>query len=335
MKGEKQRGRGGATAATVTAAARLHLGFLDLNGGLGRRFGGMGVGLKAPVTTVRARHGKGVTLGGVRLDAGARRRIIEMARSLLERFRITGGVDIRLDACIPPHHGLGSGTQLALALGTAITALHGVDAGAENIAVATGRGARSGAGLGVFQHGGFVLDSGKGAGQSLPTLVARHDFPEEWRLVLAFDERGAGLSGARERQAFAALPNMPTAVAAETCRLALMQALPALMEKDCRRFGQSVSAIQAHCGEYFREAQGGLFASAAVRRTVDFLLDNDAAGGGQTSWGPTGFAVFADDAAARRAMDAFARRPGGDAGGVTLRLAQAENRRARVSVRRR
>ncbi len=334
MKGEKQRGRGGATAATVTAAARLHLGFLDLNGGLGRRFGGMGVGLQAPVTTVCARHGEGVTLGGVHLDAGERRRIIQMAHALLGHFRIAGGVDIHIKARIPPHHGLGSGTQLALALGTAVTALHGVDAAAADIAEATGRGARSGAGLGVFQHGGFVLDSGKGAGQSLPTLVAHHDFPEEWRLVLALDERGGGLSGARERQAFAALPDMPAAAAAETCRLALMQTLPALIEKDCRRFGQSLSAIQARCGEYFKEAQGGLFASAAVRRAVDFLLDHGAAGGGQTSWGPTGFAVFANDAAARDAMDAFARRPG-DAGGATLRLVQAENRRARVRVRRR
>ena len=30
---------------TVSVPARLHLGFLDLNGGLGRRFGGIGLAI--------------------------------------------------------------------------------------------------------------------------------------------------------------------------------------------------------------------------------------------------------------------------------------------------
>src|ERR1700680_1975654 len=39
-----------AASVTVTAAARLHLGFLDLNGGLGRRFGSIGLAIDAPRT---------------------------------------------------------------------------------------------------------------------------------------------------------------------------------------------------------------------------------------------------------------------------------------------
>ena len=37
-------------SVTVTVPARLHLGFLDLNGGLGRRFGSMGLAISGPRT---------------------------------------------------------------------------------------------------------------------------------------------------------------------------------------------------------------------------------------------------------------------------------------------
>src|SRR5262249_28537159 len=41
-----------AESVTVSVPARLHFGFVDLNGGLGRRFGSLGLGLEAPSTCV-------------------------------------------------------------------------------------------------------------------------------------------------------------------------------------------------------------------------------------------------------------------------------------------
>jgi beta-ribofuranosylaminobenzene 5'-phosphate synthase len=40
----------------VTAAARLHLGFLDMNGGLGRRFGSLGLAIDRPSTRLTLRR---------------------------------------------------------------------------------------------------------------------------------------------------------------------------------------------------------------------------------------------------------------------------------------
>ena len=37
-------------SVVVTTSSRLHMGFFDLNGGLGRRFGSIGVSLKSPAT---------------------------------------------------------------------------------------------------------------------------------------------------------------------------------------------------------------------------------------------------------------------------------------------
>ena len=39
---------------SVSAPARLHLGFLDLNGGLGRRYGSVGLAVDAPSTEIIA-----------------------------------------------------------------------------------------------------------------------------------------------------------------------------------------------------------------------------------------------------------------------------------------
>lgn len=318
-------GADGVAAARVCAPARLHLGFLDLNGGLARRFGGLGVGLKGLSTVAIARRSDRVRVTGG--DEG----VLRAATAALAYFGLDEGVEIEIQAAPPRHQGLGAGTQLALAAGAAIAALHGVEATVEDLALATGRGQRSGVGLGVFQRGGFILDGGRGAGRPLPTVVSRHDFPEAWRFVLAFAERGQGLSGAAEREAFKSLPAMPPTTAATLCRWALMQTLPALVEGDCRQFGASLSRIQACCGEYFAPAQGGdAYANGAVRRAVEFLLARQATGGGQSSWGPTGFALFPDENAAREAMGAFNQQAQAGENRVKLRLVGAENSPARI-----
>ena len=320
-------GADGVEAARVSAPARLHLGFLDLNGGLARRFGGLGVALKGLSTVATARRSDRIRVTGG--DAG----VLRAATAALAYFRLDGGVEIEIQTAPPRHQGLGSGTQLALAVGAAIAALRGVEATVEDLALATGRGHRSGVGLGVFQRGGFILDGGRGAGRPLPTVVSRHDFPEAWRFVLAFASQGQGLSGAAEREAFKSLPAMPPATAATLCRWALMQTLPALVEGDCRQFGESLSRIQACCGEYFAPAQGGeAYANAAVRRAVEFLLTRQATGGGQSSWGPTGFAVFPDENAAGEAMRAFNQQAPAGENQVTLRLVGAENNAARIET---
>ena len=40
----------------VIAPGRLHIGFLDLNGGLGRRFGSIGLAIDQPEVRLRLRH---------------------------------------------------------------------------------------------------------------------------------------------------------------------------------------------------------------------------------------------------------------------------------------
>src|SRR5690606_12370632 len=138
-------------------------------------------------------------------------------------------VAIRVEEAIPPHAGLGSGTQLALAIGAGLVRLYGLDLGARAIAALTERGARSGIGVGTFEQGGFVLDGGRDPSGGTPPVLLRTEFPHAWRFILVLDAQASGLHGVDEQEAFARLPPFPAERAAHLCRLVLMRLLPALV----------------------------------------------------------------------------------------------------------
>jgi predicted sugar kinase len=72
-----------------------------------------------------------------------------------------------------------------------------------------------------------------------------------------------------------------------------MQALPALAEQDLVTFGSAIRELQERTGDHFAPVQGGRYASPLVAEVLRWLTDQGVACLGQSSWGPTGFAVFA------------------------------------------
>ncbi|HET9699410.1 MAG TPA: beta-ribofuranosylaminobenzene 5'-phosphate synthase family protein [Burkholderiales bacterium] len=270
----------------VEAPGRLHLGFLDLHGGLGRTFGSVGLTLEGVATVVAAQHASADSVSGPEGE-----RALDCLVRVKEALRLRGGVALAVERAIPGHAGLGSGTQLALAVGTAVTRLYGVELPARETASLLDRGARSGIGIGAFEQGGFLVDGGRGRRDAPPPLVSRLPFPAAWRAVLVFDTVRQGLHGTAEVGAFRALPQFPEAAAARLCRLTLMQALPALVEEDLPRFGAAIGELQRVVGDHFAPAQGGRFASPAVAEALALFQSAGAACIGQSSWGPTGFAL--------------------------------------------
>jgi beta-RFAP synthase len=307
-------------SVSVVAAARLHLGFLDMNGALGRKFGGLGLSIDAPATRLRLQPAEKMEASGP--DA-------ERALALLEKATaaLAPGKRYRLDIgeAIPPHSGLGSGTQLALAIAAALRRIEDMPQNVEADAALLQRGARSGLGAGLFTRGGLVVDGGRGADTMTPPVVSRLAFPEGWRILLVSDPASIGLHGAEERKAFAELPPFSEEDAGKLCRLVLMQALPAAAEADFSGFGAAITAIQAIVGDYFAPAQGGRrFTSAAVEALLARLAQGGATGLGQTSWGPTGFAFAPDEAEARR-LEALAH-GAAEASGLTLAVVAGSDR---------
>lgn len=282
------------TSVEVEAPARLHLGFLDLHGGLGRRFGSIGLTIDTLATCLHAERSSGITADG----PGAQR-ALKYARSYIDARGIADGVHLRLNQAIPDHVGLGSGTQMALAVGTAIDRLYGGENASAAIARTLQRGARSGIGIGAFDQGGFILDCGRGEAEGVPPVAVRLPFPEQWRALLLFDVQGQGLHGAKEVAAFSELPEFPEQAAAHLCRLVMMQVLPGVLEARLQPVTDAIGEIQRVVGDHFSPAQGGRFTSPVISAALEWITQRGFAGVGQSSWGPTGFVLLEDETQAQ------------------------------------
>lgn len=281
----------------VRAAGRLHLGFLDPAGTLGRRFGSLGLVIDGWETTVELRPAASDVLAA---EAGAEAEL-ERAALHLQRLRARTGLDaplaLHLSSALPAHAGFGSGTQLALAVGRAFARLHGLEVPTPQLAAWLGRGLRSGIGIAGFDQGGLLVDGGPGADGMPAPVLARLALPAEWRVLVVVDPRRRGLAGDEERAAIARLVPLAQAEAADLCHQVLMRVLPGAASADFAAFSAGVNRVQQVLGEHFAPAQDGSpWTSPAVGRLLDWARPRAAVG--QSSWGPTGFAVLPSPEAA-------------------------------------
>ena len=145
------------------------------------------------------------------------------------------------------------------------------------------------------------------------------------------NSKSPAASGNKESQVFGELDKMDESVSAHLCRLLVMQVLPAIVEQDCERFGAGISKIQLTMGEYFASAQSGLYTSTDVERTLCQLREHGATGIGQSSWGPTGFAIFSSETDAYQAVKSV-RNHWRCKPELELMICRAKNDQAQVSI---
>ena len=307
----------------VEAPSRLHFGLLSLPaegrerwpnhaGAPGlpvRQFGGVGLMVEAPGVAVSVSPAA---------EWSAEGPLAERALAFARAFAVTLPPDerrpfhIRVEHCPPEHAGLGVGTQLGLAVGRALAAASGhPEWDAPELARRVGRGERSAVGVHGFDRGGLIVEPGKLPGEALSPLVARYDFPEDWRVLLARPAVGPEWFGARERQAFGRLRAGGEDSLAGTealCRLVLLGLLPALVGRDLPAFGETLFELNARVGLAFAAVQGGTYAGPAVAELVGFLRSEGVRGVGQSSWGQTVFAVIEDELQGAELADRLERR---------------------------
>jgi beta-ribofuranosylaminobenzene 5'-phosphate synthase len=260
----------------VETGSRLHFGLFNLGQGP-RRFGGVGLIIEDPATTVTVQSAAAWSATGPLAD-----RALAFARLMT-----TAPQAIRVERAAPEHVGLGTGTQLALAVGKAICP----DVDATELATRLGRGQRSAVGTHGFQLGGFIVEGGKET-ETVSPLVERCAFPEDWRIVLIGPGTDQGLHGGPERRAFEELKRQEAS--AELDQLVMHILLPALVGRDLQTFGEALHDFNRRVGERFAPVQGGPYARP---EWVDFLRRQGVRGVGQSSWGPTLFAVTEADRA--------------------------------------
>ena len=283
----------------VEAPARLHFGVLDLRGALGRWFGGIGAAAPAPTLLLSACPAETLTVDGDDAERAA-----AFARRFLEYHGLQGGAAIRVERSLPPHSGLGSGTQLGLAVGRALAEILGVTTDAPALARAVGRGERSAIGTWTFAGGGLVLEGGRRQERdAVGPLLARLPFPSTWRCIVAVPDSTPWMTGTAEATAFAQLPPPPGRDVERVAHLVLMGLLPALADADLVTFGGALSAIQEITGRWFAPVQGGTFAPGPSEMLVRRMADWGASGVGQSSWGPAVYGIVEGDEAGQRLAD--------------------------------
>jgi beta-ribofuranosylaminobenzene 5'-phosphate synthase len=314
----------------VKTPARLHFGLIDLNGNLGRLFGGLGLAIDAPNVILEAEPSQQLTVTGENAP-----RVEALAKRFLQAYHIQGNAKIHVKEVIPDHIGLGSGTQLSLAVAVALAKLFNQKASIQELSLTMGRAQRTGVGTAVFEQGGFVVDGGK-LTQALPNvpnfppLIFRQAFPENWRLIVGVPSVKKGLADEEEKSAFKQLPTMSAEEAGKACRVIVMKMLPAIKDQDIQSFGEALTAIQAAVGDNFADVQGGRYSSSAAAEGIAFLRKIGAYGVGQSSWGPAFYGLFKEEnaAEAKKTLQAFLKR---GVGGKAF-VAKANNKGAYIKV---
>ncbi len=270
----------------IKAPSRIHITLIDLNGSIGRVDGGIGLALEFPYIEIKASDCDEVIVIG---DFENRGRFENVATKFHEKFG--KGIEVEILESFPSHIGLGSGTQISLAVGKAYAELHGMDMSVREIAEFTGRGGTSGIGVAVFEHGGFIVDGGHSRRQKSgflpssfsrappPPVIARYDFPD-WEVHL-FVPTQKGFAGLKEKDLFERNTPVSMGDVRALSHIILMKLMPAIVEHDLDELSKAVYRIQ-HLG--FKKAEVSQYGDVAWG-FIELLKDYGAVG--LSSTGPT------------------------------------------------
>ena len=291
----------------IETPSRLHLTLLDLNGSYGRIDGGVGITLKNPNLNLRAE----IASDGVEVDFSKSCQLIDglvkdftvkienSTFKVQKALKIEDDFKFTVESAFPPHSGLGSGTQISLAVAKLISSMNDQDLNALDLARMVGRGGTSGIGVESFENGGFIIDGGHKSSEKQgflpssassatpPPILARYDFPEDWKIILVIPNVERGVSGVKEIDAFQTYCPIPLNEVEKLSHLMLMKLMPSVLESDLDSFGVAVNKIQT-IG--FKRIENKL-QNPYIAHIMDNLRVAGAAGVGMSSFGPTIFAV--------------------------------------------
>ncbi|KAB1193753.1 GHMP kinase [Haloferax sp. MBLA0076] len=316
----------------VSAGARIHFGFLNLSLARDRLYGGLGVGLDEPSVVVSAEPAT-----DIQCHHPTAHEYAERAVDLLG----VPGAHVVVERTLPRHAGLGSGTQLALAVLQAVATTTETDVSVRHLAPDMGRGGRSGVGVASFERGGAIIDAGHPTARfttdrpedgswTVPAVAARHSVPDDWRFLLVVPDVEPGRNGTAEEASMrSVVERADPATSDRIAGIVTRRLLPALADGSAERFGDAVESIGRLNGTWYADEQGGVY-RPPVGALVSSLSESPAVyGSGQSSWGPTVYGVT-DASRVDEAIEAG--RVALDAAGIdgTVTVARGRNHGANV-----
>ncbi|ACV12522.1 beta-ribofuranosylaminobenzene 5'-phosphate synthase family [Halorhabdus utahensis DSM 12940] len=278
----------------VSIGARLHAGFQNLSLARDRLYGGIGWAIDEPRLVVDVERAEELVCPDEAVEPYARRAI--------EVLDVPGAA-ITVEQRFERHAGLGSGTRLALATLMATADVYDVALDVRDRAPDLGRGGRSGVGIATVLDGGFVVDGGhlverfthsppETGAWTTPPVVARHAIPDSWRFVLVTPDVETGKHGSDEDASMRSIvEGADPGIADEIAPLLTQRLLPAIAGGDRRTFGDAITRLGRLNGAWYADEQGGVYRPPAGRLIESLSSVSGVDGVGQSSWGPTVYAI--------------------------------------------
>ncbi len=228
-------------SVSVRTPCRLHFGMFSFGRADHAQFGGLGAMVEPPCVEVRLTPAERFAVAGAVPDRTTR--VVEL---LVDHWKLPAFPNCALTIHSPRDHtGLGVGTQLHLAIATALRRfLKLPDITLEELSATVGRGARSAVGTYGFRLGGLIVDGGKEAEASLGKLVTRVALPEGWRFVLFCNPAERGLAGPGETRAFDRLQAVPESVTERLWSITNEEVLPAVEQRV--NFGDQIALLSSN-----------------------------------------------------------------------------------------
>lgn len=287
----------------VRTPARIHFGQLDLNGSLGRIYGGTGVAIKNPYTLIKLEKNKKIIIEGLKKEKNEI--IIKKFLNKLKKRKLLDeneGVKIIIEKLLPEHSGLGSGTQFGLALAEGLNRLYNLNLSAKELATIVDRKhSRSAIGFGAFYQGGFIIDAGRPISEKnndnyLPPIVYRKNICSDWTflIVIPFTQK-VKISGKKEIKIFNKINKMSIEKCAENSHHLLLGVIPAVEENNIHKFSDHLNTIEDNVADYFSTIQKGKYKSVFAQKIIDFMVEEGVLARGQSSWGPALYGLVDND----------------------------------------
>ena len=246
----------------ITTPCRIHLSLIDENGYTGRVDGGIGLMLDRPNVVFEAtNHAEEFKIEAHKYYRESIEVINEQASKIFKAYNINNkNFHFNLKRYYPSHVGLGSKTQLSLAIAIAITKLKNKSVPIQELTKLVQRGGTSGIGWRGFEKGGFIIDAGHNFGKGkekesfLPSsasltadpalTIMRYPIPEHWRFVLVIPNVKKGAYGDEEISIFQSHAPIPKEEVNEVSHQILMKVIPGIINEDLECFGEGLKRIQ-------------------------------------------------------------------------------------------
>ena len=315
------------STVTVTAPSRLHFGLLGFGGASERQFGGVGVMIEQPSLQLRIAPADRLSVHGL-----AHERVSRFVEHWSAFHELDHPLACRIYVLHAPrsHIGLGSGTQLGLAVAAGLNRFLDREVSVIETARSAGRGLRSAVGTYGFFQGGLIWERGKTNGEAISPLEQRVAIPGTWRFVVICPKQQVGLSGEGERTAMARLPPVPVETQNRLVAIVEDRMLPAVAREDCDEFGEAVFEFGRVSGEAFAPIQGGAYNGARLEHLVERIRENGGVGVGQSSWGPALYVIVPGEKNAQFTIDQL--RETGELDDTDIWISGPDNQGARITI---